>query len=202
MKFIAHRINTVAELKEVPTQYGIELDLRDYENRLVLQHDPFQDGEEFDDYLKHYRHGTIILNVKSERIEYQVLELLQKHKIEDYFFLDSSFPMIHLLSAKGERSMALRFSEWEGLDTLRAMKGRVDWVWVDCFTRIPLDAKLLQEIKTLGYRTCFVSPELQGRPEDIPNYIQQLEEEGIVFDAICTKLKNIPQWQKNSPVYC
>lgn len=202
MKFIAHRINTIAELKNVPTQYGIELDLRDHGDRLVLQHDPFQDGEEFDDYLKHYRHSTIILNVKSERIEHRVLELLQKYKIEDYFFLDSSFPMIHLLSAKGERRMALRFSEWEGLDTLRAMKEHIDWVCVDCFTRIPLDAKVFQEIKALGYRTCFVSPELQGRPEDIPSYIQQLEEEEIVFDAILTKLKNIPQWQKNSPVYC
>lgn len=198
MKFMAHRINTVAELKTVPTEYGIELDLRDHGDRLILQHDPFKDGEDFDEYLKHFRHGTLNLNIKSERIEHRVQELMHKYKIEDYFFLDSSFPMIHLLASQGERKLALRYSEWEGMDVLKAMKGRVDWVWVDCFTRIPLDAKTFQEIKDLGYRTCFVSPELQGRPEDIPAYIQQLDNEGIAFDIVCTKLKNIPQWQKSA----
>ena len=29
MEYIAHRINTLAELKELPKEYGVELDLRD-----------------------------------------------------------------------------------------------------------------------------------------------------------------------------
>ncbi|MDG0794535.1 hypothetical protein OMP38_29615 [Cohnella ginsengisoli] len=64
MEYIAHRINTVAELKMVPHEYGVELDLRDYGDRLILQHDPFTDGEDFEEYLKHYQHGTMILNIK------------------------------------------------------------------------------------------------------------------------------------------
>ena len=195
MKYIAHRINTIEELKIVPPQYGVEIDLRDYQERLVLQHEPFADGEDFDDYLAHYQHGTLILNIKSERIEHRVLEVLQKRNIDDYFFLDSSFPMIHLLSKQQEDKIALRFSEWESLDTLVAMQGRVRWVWVDCFTRIPLDRATHQHIKDLGYSTCFVSPELQGRPEEVPNYIQQLHAKGILFDAVCTKLRNISLWQ-------
>ena len=71
----------------------------------------------FEEYLKHYDHGTMILNIKSERIEFRVLELLKKYKVEKYFFLDSSFPMIYLLSEQGEKNIALRFSEFEGLDT-------------------------------------------------------------------------------------
>lgn len=98
MKFIAHRINTVEELKKIPTEYGVELDLRDRGERLILQHDPFKDGEDFEEYLKHYHHGLMILeNIKSERIEHRVLELVHKYNVREYFLLDSSFPMIFLL---------------------------------------------------------------------------------------------------------
>lgn len=70
MEFITHRINIIDELKQVPFEYGVELDLRDYGDRLILQHDPFKDGEDFEEYLKHYNHRTMILNIKSERVEH------------------------------------------------------------------------------------------------------------------------------------
>ena len=44
MEFIAHRVNTIEELRKVPKEYGVELDLRDFGERLILQHDPFIDG--------------------------------------------------------------------------------------------------------------------------------------------------------------
>jgi hypothetical protein len=134
--------------------------------------------------------------VKCERIEHRILELLNQYEIRDYFFLDSSFPMIRLLAKEGEKKVALRYSEFEGLDTLEAMQGKVDWVWVDCFTRVPLNGRIYRQIKQLGYQTCFVSPELQGRPQDVVPYIQQLEQEGIVYDAVCSKLKYISEWEK------
>jgi len=86
MEYIAHRINTIEELKTIPKEYGVELDLRDFGDRLILQHDPFKDGEDFEEYLKYYNHGTMILNIKSESIEHKVLELIKKYKIEKYFF--------------------------------------------------------------------------------------------------------------------
>jgi len=86
MEYIAHRINTIEGLKKLPNEYGVELDLRDFGNRLILQHDPFKDGEDFEKYLKYYNHGTMILNIKSERIEFQVLELIKKYNIKKYFF--------------------------------------------------------------------------------------------------------------------
>ena len=52
MLFIAHRINTINELKYIPLEYGVEIDIRDKDNDLILQHDPFKDGELFEDYLK------------------------------------------------------------------------------------------------------------------------------------------------------
>ncbi len=68
-EYIAHRINTVEELAELPTEYGVELDLRDDLNgRIYISHNPFEAGEEFEAYYKAYAHGTRILNIKSERI--------------------------------------------------------------------------------------------------------------------------------------
>jgi len=194
MEYIAHRINTIDELKNIPKEFGVELDLRDHEDRLILQHDPFKDGEDFEEYLKHYNHGTMILNIKSERIEYQVLKLLKKYNIKKYFFLDSSFPMIFLLSKEGEKNIALRFSECEGIDTILNMQGKVKWIWVDCFTKLPIDKENYNLLKKRGFKFCLVSPELQGQQEKLIEYKQHLEDENIIFDAICTKVYNINQW--------
>lgn len=194
MEFIAHRINTIEELNNTPIEYGVELDLRDRADRLIISHDPFSDGEDFEEYLKHYNHGTMILNIKSERIEHRVLELVKEYNIKDYFFLDSSFPMIKLLSESDEQNIAVRFSEYEGLDTILSLKGRVNWVWVDCFTKLPINHNSYKLLKDNGFKLCLVSPELQGRLEDIGSYKQYLEEQNIVFDAICTKTHNVTLW--------
>lgn len=195
MRFIAHRINKTEELDKLSVEYGVELDLRDDLNgRIYIQHNPFEPGEDFEDYIKHYHHGTMILNIKSERIELKILDLLEKYKIKDYFFLDSSFPMIFLLSEKGEHNIALRLSEYEGMDTIRHMVGRVNWIWVDCFTKIPIGKNELEELKSMGYKTCFVSPELQGRDKEIEEYKNYLRSQGMQFDAICTKSYNIRRW--------
>ena len=196
MEYIAHRINTLAELKELPKEYGVELDLRDNLNgEIYIQHNPFEEGENFETYLQNYNHGTMILNIKSERIEIKILEMLKKYSIEKYFFLDSSFPMIYLLSKNGEKNIALRVSELEGLDTVRNMAGKVQWIWVDCFSKIPIGKKEAEELKKLGYKLCFVSPELEGRDQDIEVYKNQIDQENISFDAICTKSYNIKRWQ-------
>ena len=194
MEYIAHRVNTIEELKQIPNEYGVELDLRDFADRLVLQHDPFKDGEDFEEYLKHYNHGTMILNIKSERIEHKVLELIQKYNIKKYFFLDSSFPMIYLLSKTGEKNIALRFSEFEGIDTILSMTGKVEWIWVDCFSKLPINYEIYKLLKNNGFKFCLVSPELQGQNEKLEFYKQYLQDESIVFDSICTKVYNIDKW--------
>ncbi len=195
MEYIAHRINTIEELKAIPKEYGVELDLRDFGDRLILQHDPFKDGEDFEEYLKYYSHGTMILNIKSERIEHKVLELIRKYKIEKYFFLDSSFPMIYLLSKNNEQNIALRFSEFEGIDTILNMKDKIKWVWVDCFSKLPITKENYKLLKENGFKFCLVSPELQGQSEKLEEYKQYLANENIMFDAICTKIYNVGKWK-------
>lgn len=194
-QFIAHRINTVSELKTLPKEFGVEIDLRDSAGDLILQHDPFIEGEKFSDYITHYQHGTMILNVKSERIEHKVLELLEKYDITDYFFLDSSIPMINLLSSMGEKKSAVRFSEIESIETVMLMADKVEWVWVDCFSKLPIDKESYLRLRKAGLKLCLVSPELQGRVEDIADYKQYLIQQEISFDAICTKKNNVKLWE-------
>ncbi len=196
MEFIAHRINTIEELQQTPKEYGVEVDLRDYKERLILQHDPFKNGEDFEEFLKHYNHGTMILNIKSEGIEHKVIEYIHQYNIKKYFFLDSSFPMIYLLSKNNEKNIALRFSEYEAMDTILAMAGKVKWVWVDCFSRLPITSEKYALLKKNGFQLCLVSPELQRQDEKLELYRQDLHEKGIVFDAICTKIYNIKRWYR------
>ena len=187
MLYISHRINTTQQLAAIPVEYGIEVDLRDSGNRIVMQHDPFiqPDAEEFEHFLESYKHKLIILNVKSERIEPRVQQLMQRFGINDYFFLDSSFPMIRLLATQGENRIAVRFSEFEPIESALAVAGKVDWVWIDCFTRMPLTVQVYSELKK-HFKLCVVSPELQGRSVDtISTFAEQLRP--FEVDAVCTK---------------
>ena len=114
-QFICHRINTFKELNKIDKQFGVEIDIRDdhKSGKLILAHDPFLEGDSFEEYLKNYKNNTLILNIKSERVELECLNLLEKYNIKNYFFLDSSFPMIYLLN-KGYKNnnIACRFSEY------------------------------------------------------------------------------------------
>lgn len=190
MKTIAHRINTLEDLKKVKKEDGIEIDLRGNPSTgdIYLQHDHFKTGLRFEELLDQYKYdgrtGTIILDVKEERLEYKILELLKKYDISDYFFLDCSFPMINYLVTHGEHNVAIRFSEFEGMDTVRNMAGKANWVWVDTFNKNPLTLDITKEIHDLGYKICFVSPELQGQPLFREAYLR--EAENFDVEAVCT----------------
>lgn len=188
MKVIAHRRNTIAELIATPTRYGVEIDVRSAGEQLIIHHDPFVAGEDFGSWLDNYRHGTLILNVKEEGLETRLLALMGEHKIEDFFFLDQSFPFLMKWARKGERRCAVRVSEYESLETAIHLAGMVDWVWVDCFTRFPLTGEDALRLRRAEFRLCLVSPELQGRNADeIFTLKSLLDERRITIDAVCTK---------------
>jgi hypothetical protein len=189
MKIIAHRKNTVKELSETDPKYGVEVDIRSYGSKLVIHHDPFVEGESFDQWIEHYGHGTLILNVKEEGLEQALLDKMKSKGIKDFFFLDQSFPFLVKWANKGEKRCAVRVSEYESIDTALSLSGLVDWVWVDCFTRFPLDMVNAEKLKNAGFQLCVVSPELQGRPasESIPALRQEMTQIGIEADAVCTK---------------
>lgn len=189
MKLIAHRRNTLAELLATPIIYGVEVDIRSFGERLIIHHEPFIEGEDFVTWIDHYRHGTLILNVKEEGLEQRLLGLMAERGIEDFFFLDQSFPFLVKTARHGERRCAVRVSEYEQIDTALMLAGKIDWVWVDCFTRFPLTAEDAARLREADLKLCLVSPELQQRTGDdeIPALRALLAERDIAPDAVCTK---------------
>ncbi|MCC6212780.1 MAG: hypothetical protein IT513_17225 [Burkholderiales bacterium] len=190
MKLIAHRRNTIADLQATPVEYGVEVDIRSFGERLVIHHDPFVEGGDFERWIAHYRHDTLILNVKEEGLEQRLLGIMAARGIEDFFFLDQSFPFLVKTARQGERRCAVRVSEFESVDTALSLAGTVDWVWVDCFTRFPLSSDDARRLRDGGFRLCLVSPELQQRTDEreIVELRALLAERGIVADAVCTKV--------------
>ena len=190
MHRILHRINTKDALLKIPKEFGVEVDIRTRGEKLIMHHDPFQDGENFEDWLKVYQHGVLILNVKEEGLEGRLIGLMDRYNINDYFFLDQSFPFLIKTSNINEKRCAVRVSEFESINTAIALANKVDWIWVDCFTHFPLTANQANKLQTeLNFKLCFVSPELQGRvdTEHVKEFIQGIKSLGIKGDAVCTK---------------
>jgi hypothetical protein len=192
MDIVAHRVNTIDALARVPHELGVEIDLRADGSRIVLHHDPFVPGVDFDDWLAGYRHGLLVLNIKEAGIEGEVLRRVRARGIARHFLLDVEFPYLYRASRAGERAIAVRYSEDEPIELAERYAGLVDWVWIDTNTRLPLDASIVQRLRTL--RTCLVCPERWGRPEDIPLYQRQMDALGFVPDAVMTSLAHAPQW--------
>lgn len=200
--FICHRINSIKELNKIDTEFGIELDVRD-KNEIEITHDPFIKGELFKNYVKEYKHGTMIVNVKSERIEQTCINILNNYNI-DYLFLDSSFPMIHLLYKLYQEKLreneykkpqfACRFSEYEPIEHFIKCKDMYDYIWVDCFTHFPLNKENYEIIKSNNTKICIVSPELQKHDNVISEYRNYMIEHNIIPDMICCKEYNIIHW--------
>ena len=188
MKLIKHRINNKKQLR-INDVDGVELDLRYHNSDIILHHDPFQKGENFEEFLKIFSLNFIILNIKSEGIEEEVLRLLKKYNVPDYFFLDTSIPFMVKYINRGWTKFAVRFSEYEPLELALKFKDKAEWVWVDCFTHLPLTKESHTQLKK-HFKICLVSPELQGYPNSmIKEFKKQIE--GFEIDAVCTKYPDL-----------
>ncbi len=195
MEVIVHRVNNLSKLHKISKNYGIEVDVRDYKNKLILNHNPFKDGESFESFLKNYDHGTLIINVKSEFIELRIIKLLNKYKIKKYFFLDSSYPVIIKLNNYNNKNFAIRVSDYESVQNIYKFKNTLSWIWLEIFKRVKLNKKDIKFIKKNNIKICLVSPELHNK-KNFLDIIKFIKSNKIQLHSICTKNKNIKFWKK------
>lgn len=183
---IKHRVNSVSEMLLTDPSLGIEVDLRANNSEIYLSHDPFVPGELFKDLLSEFNHQFIILNVKEDGLEENVVKMLNSFGIEDYFFLDQPFPSLRKSILRGQ-SCAVRVSEFEPILTLET---KPNWIWIDSFTgnwnHLPTTIEFALEN---SIKTCLVSPELQGRKlkgetDEIQRILAKFD---LSIDAVCTK---------------
>ncbi len=189
MLLINHRVNTIEKLKQTPLSAGVEIDIRPSGNTLILHHDPFVEGENFEDWLKHYHHALLVLNVKSEGIEDRVIALMEKYGITNYFLLDQSQPFLIKYARAGFRKTAVRFSEMESIEMALNFAGMVDWVFIDNTTHLPTENGAFERLKK-HFKLCIVGPELLGRTNELE--ITKEIARKYAVDAVLTK--DIPGW--------
>ena len=171
---------------------GVEIDVNTHLDKLVLKHDPFGTGDLLKNYLNLFKHKFLIINIKIEGIEENILNYLNKLKIKNFFFLDSSFPYIFKLSKKLTRKFALRISDFESIETAYKMKNKIEWIWIDCFNNYNLSVKEIKKLQKLKYKLCLVSPDLHKRKIRIKDklFFKTLNKNNIKLDMICAKNKN------------
>lgn len=194
MLIVRHRINSRIELAVTPRSMGVEIDLRSRNDQIILEHDPFKSGELFYDWLDAWDQHFLVLNVKEEGLEERVTEILVRFGVDDYFFLDQSFPFMQKLIRQGDTRVAARASDLESIET--ALASGAGWCWLDSFSG---DWKYLSNavprLNRAKIRTCLVSPELQR--QDCDAELSELQglilKNRLQIDSVCTK--KMEKWQ-------
>ena len=194
IEYVIHRVNEIEKLRKVASKYGTEIDIRAYGSELILNHEPFQAGDRLVDFLAEYEHGLLVLNIKEAGIEDEVIRLVKSYGIKNYFLLDCEFPYIYRASRQGVQNIAMRYSEDEAIETVLNYKSKVNWVWIDTNTRLPLNDQIIGQLE--GLENCLVCPERWGRPQDIFKYAQEMIKLNFKPTAIMTSLDCVSTWEK------
>ncbi len=194
MELIAHRINSVKKLKKLPKKYGAEIDLRSNGSNIILNHDPHKKGEKLKNFLSYYNHGTLILNIKESGIENEAIKISKKFKIRKFFLLDVEMPFICKNKKNINKSLSVRYSEYESIDTVKKFINNVGWVWIDTFNKLPINKANIKVLKK--FKTCLVCPERWNRPQDISLYYKQMKLQKFFPNLVMTSQKNFSRWEK------
>jgi len=179
---IVHRINSISKLRNIPFNCWVEIDIRANWKDLILNHEPFENWDLLEEYLREYKHNFIILNIKEAWIENKVIELVEKYNIKDYFLLDVEFPYIYRSSRDWNRNIAIRYSEDEVVEQALLYKDKVDYIFIDTNTKLPINQNFIN--RTKWFKSCLVSPDRWWRPEDIIVYKKMMEDLWYTLDYV------------------
>ena len=155
--------------------YGVETDLRDYQGTVVISHDPPGIDSEpemtFEEFLALYRKtdatGTLALNIKADGLSAEVLRLLERFDLAEYFVFDMSIPDMLSYLKLGMHCFS-RHSEFESPIIFEKQNFGVETkgIWLDSFSQTWYSTELIQNHLESGLDVCLVSPELHGRDPD------------------------------------
>jgi glycerophosphoryl diester phosphodiesterase len=145
--------------------FGTETDVRDWDGRLVISHDP-PTGQPllleafFEQYRRFDGEAPLALNIKADGLCKRLQSALAEYGIRNYFVFDMSVPDALQYARRG-LPFFTRQSEYEVQPSLYEDAAGV---WMDCFEREWMDAAQIERHTRAGKRVCLVSPELHGRP--------------------------------------
>lgn len=199
IQIFKHRCNKISQLSSCKKHWGVEIDLRSNTHNpsdLHLSHNPWEQGESFRTWVEEYvqcgLQGPIILNTKEDGLETLAIEILKQNNLHSYVFLDTTLPTLKKWTRdKTLKNFFIRWSHLEPLELALAHKNFCEWVWIDCFDCLPPDLNALQVLNE-NFKTCLVSPELQGGHEqDVLKFSQIFKHQ---INGVCTKFPEL--WER------
>lgn len=163
--------------------FGIETDLRDHNESVVVSHDmPNHSSMVFEDFLKickrHSDGLPLALNVKADGLQ----QVLKHSNINNtHFYFDMSVPdMLGYI----RHNMAL-YSRYSEVEPVPALYEQSCGIWLDNFADELLNIESLERFLRDGKQVVLVSPELHKR------------EHTLYWQALKSYLSQNPQWSKN-----
>ncbi len=173
MKILAHRglWTTISEknsmeafVKAFEHGYGIETDVRDYVEKLVVSHNiATSECFLFEDVLKAYKESgsdmPLAINIKADGIQDILRADLNKFNIKNYFVFDMSIPE-QVVYHKQDFNAFTRMSEYEKEPVLLE---KSQGVWMDEWENSWINEGVIDQMRQQGKMFSIISPEIHGR---------------------------------------
>jgi glycerophosphoryl diester phosphodiesterase len=148
--------------------FGTETDVRDYCGELVISHDiANSDSMPLNNFLEIYcsysKDLPLALNIKSDGLQSNLLKVLNKYKVSNYFVFDMSVP-----DALGYLKRGLKtFTRQSEFEILPSFYESAYGVWLDEFNEHWINQIEILKHLTNKKRVCIVSPELHNRSNEL-----------------------------------
>ena len=195
MQYIVHEVNTIEKLQKIPKNFGIEIDIRLLYNELVLGHDIQKNSVPLNIFLKEYDHSLIVANIKESGIEDLTFSTFEKFNVNKFFLLDVEFPYIYKNFKTRGDYLSLRFSELEPKFLNTTLIDKVHWLWIDSFTKLPIDKESVKYFKK--FESCLVSPSRWGRVNSIEQSLKTFKKFEFTPDWIMVEIDEIIEWENS-----
>jgi hypothetical protein len=147
--------------------WGIETDIRDYKQQLVIAHDMATNADyTFEYLLQQYNNTnckqTLALNIKADGLSNVILEAMRRHSINNYFVFDMSIAET-VRYLKLDMPVYISYSEWNAPNDM--LYAKCKGIWLDIFNSVWFSKNFVDLHLKNGKNIAFVSPELHGRNE-------------------------------------
>ena len=169
--------------------FGVETDLRDLGNTIVISHNsPDSSAMPFDTFLDLFQNlscndSSLALNIKADGLQDRIMTALAESRINDCFFFDMSVPD----TLEYERRNMKFFTRQSELEPHPVLYDSAAGVWMDCFFGDWIEQGDIQHHLDAGKDVCVCSPELHHRdPSGFWNRLSRMDLRNDSRLMLCT----------------
>ena len=170
---------------------GVETDIRDLKQEIVISHDmPSSNALTLEEVFSvHAQSGkTLALNIKADGLSDELIRLITKYNVRNYFTFDMSIPEMVVYKKKGIKF----YTSLSDVSETPILLDGASGIWLDSFKSTWYDEDYLFNLKDYEVPICVVSEELHGR--DYINQWKQLsnfENKYNVSLSLCTDFPKV-----------